>query len=127
MLPINRICTYMLLSMGIFSIQVQADPQWSVQHNGVAKAQLKTQYSNEIIHDPTKPAHYAAPTARRNYSGKKLVLNSIVVTSNRSYAVINNQIYHRGEKVQGIGISQITHDHVRLSNGRKLTLFKSVN
>lgn len=127
MLLTNRLWALALAGMALISLNVQANSQWTYQNNSSALKAAQPHIQQQVLKDPTKPARYAKPAARRNHGGGHLVLNSVMITKTLSYAVINNRIYHQGEKVRGIRISQITQDHVQLANGRKLTLFKSVN
>lgn len=123
MLQNNRLLKLSMLISLLLSLNVYAQSSsWVIDGT-------QSNQSNKItsLQDPTRPASYATPRKHRQYSGGKLVLNSIVLTTQQSYAVINNRIYHKGEKVHGIRITHITKQQVFLANGRRLTLFKSVS
>ena len=83
----------------------------------------------QTLKDPTRPAVVFNPNGKGavvNSGSRKLVLNSITWTGKQAFAVINNKIYHRGDSVQGVKISQIHREQVVLDDGRKLVLFTSV-
>ncbi|MGI2260232.1 MSHA biogenesis protein MshK [Shewanella sp. GXUN23E] len=90
---------------------------------------MSTPAVSQTLRDPTRPAVVfgadgKAPAA--NAGDARLVLNSITWNGQQAFAVINNRIYHRGDSVQGVRISQIRRDQVILDDGRKLVLFTSV-
>lgn len=81
------------------------------------------------LRDPTLPgagsvAVNADPTTLA--VNKTLVLNSILSRPNGSFAVINNEIFKQGQRVQGVKILHIGKDTVSLADGRKLTMFKAI-
>ncbi|QSX33247.1 MSHA biogenesis protein MshK [Shewanella avicenniae] len=81
------------------------------------------------LRDPTMPpagvrmgsAAEALPSAE-----VRLQLNSIVTGATGKHAVINNQIYHVGDSVNGVVISAIHDNQVSLADGRRLSLFPTV-
>ena len=101
-----------------------ANSNWTI-NNGTNNGEIHLKQT--ALKDPTKPVNNAAPRSQKTRTGGNLKLNSVVIQTTQSYAVINNRIYHRGQKVRGIRITKITEDHVLLANGRKLTLFKSLS
>ncbi len=83
----------------------------------------------QTLKDPTRPAVIFDPDGKGpvvSSGNGRLVLNSITWTGKQAFAVINNKIYHRGDSVQGVKISQINKEQVMLEDGRKLVLFTSV-
>jgi MSHA biogenesis protein MshK len=78
----------------------------------------------QTLRDPTLPASSVlGQSSPEKASG--LVLHSII-KGQQSYVIINDQILKLGGKIQGLTIINISHRDVTLSDGRKLTLFKSV-
>ncbi|MCF1427236.1 MAG: general secretion pathway protein GspB [Shewanella sp.] len=84
---------------------------------------------SQTLRDPTRPAvvfKADKEALAKNTGDARLVLNSITWNGKQAFVVINNKIYHRGDSVQGVRISQIRRDQVILGDGRKLLLFSSV-
>ncbi|KFZ37814.1 hypothetical protein HR45_08130 [Shewanella mangrovi] len=83
--------------------------------------------SAATLRDPTKPpsgVQLSATSAENAQS--RLQLNSIVAGAGGKHAVINNQIYRVGDKVNGVAISAIHDNQVSLADGRQLRLFPRV-
>lgn len=76
------------------------------------------------LRDPTLPSQVVlAATTQTNV--QPLVLNS-VVHGQQSFAVINNKILSVGDTIQGVRVASIGKGYVTMSDGKKLTLFKSI-
>ncbi|WP_346347752.1 MSHA biogenesis protein MshK [Shewanella gelidimarina] len=83
--------------------------------------------SADSLRDPTLPGAGASITNTATVSSNKaLVLNSILIKQSGSFAVINNEIFKQGQRVQGVKIVHIDKDTVSLADGRKLTMFKAI-
>ncbi|MCH1924125.1 MSHA biogenesis protein MshK [Shewanella sp. C32] len=81
------------------------------------------------LRDPTLPPvgwQIDTSAAAQSASDTSLVLNSIITGAAGKRAVINNQLYHVGDKVNGVAISAISDQQVSLANGNKLRLFPPV-
>jgi MSHA biogenesis protein MshK len=79
------------------------------------------------LRDPTLPGSGVSITNTAAVSvNKALVLNSVLIKQDGSFAVINNQIFTQGQRVQGVKIVHIGKDAVSLADGRKLTMFKAI-
>jgi MSHA biogenesis protein MshK len=78
----------------------------------------------QTLRDPTLPASALLGEASQE-KASGLVLHSII-KGEQSYVIINDQILKLGGRIQGLTIINISHRDVTLSDGRTLTLFKSV-
>lgn len=78
------------------------------------------------LKDPTRPAAYAGQQHTENIESSDLVLNSVVKAGHDAIAVINNNMYKVGARVQGVRIKYIGDSYVKLADGRQLNLFQSV-
>lgn len=79
------------------------------------------------LRDPTLPGAGSSATSSAAVKvDKTLTLNSVVIKQSGAFAVINNEIYKKGQRVQGVKIVQIGKDTVSLADGRKLTMFKAI-
>ncbi|MCL1050059.1 MSHA biogenesis protein MshK [Shewanella abyssi] len=79
------------------------------------------------LRDPTLPGAGASITNTATVSvNKSLTLNSVLIKQDGSLAVINNEIFKQGQRVQGVKIVHIGKDTVSLADGRKLTMFKTI-
>ncbi|MEZ9819348.1 MSHA biogenesis protein MshK [Shewanella sp. 10N.286.45.A1] len=79
------------------------------------------------LRDPTQPGAGSISTSSTAVKvNKTLTLNSVVIKQSGAFAVINNEIYKKGQRVQGVKIVQIGKDTVSLADGRKLTMFKAI-
>lgn len=79
------------------------------------------------LRDPTLPGAGSTATSSAAVKvDKTLTLNSVVLKQSGAFAVINNEIYTKGQRVQGVKIVQIGKDAVSLADGRKLTMFKAI-
>lgn len=81
----------------------------------------------ETLRDPTRPGREVgvASTAIPD-KGHALQINSIVNAGTNSHAVINNQIYVVGDRVQGVKITRIGINSVSLADGRKLNMYQII-
>ena len=79
------------------------------------------------LRDPTLPGAGAMiSSAQTAVVDKTLTLNSVLIKQSGAVAVINNEIYKEGQRVQGVKIVHIGKDAVSLADGRKLTMFKAI-
>ena len=81
------------------------------------------------LRDPTQPPsgwQVASATTSAEQAHSGLTLNSIISSHDNSRAVINNQIYRVGDKVNGVAIRAISAQQVKLANGNILRLFPAV-
>jgi MSHA biogenesis protein MshK len=88
------------------------------------------QYANSQQVDPTKPFGAVASTST-NSSAKspRLVLQSVIKSSNKKKAIINGQVLNVGDKYQGFALIEINANGVVLDSpqGRmELSLFSGV-
>ncbi|ARD20779.1 MULTISPECIES: hypothetical protein [Shewanella] len=81
--------------------------------------------SAKSLRDPTLPGQGYVTASSGGERVESLVLNSIVKSAS-PHAVINNQIFSVGERVDGARIEYIGKSYVNLSDGRKLKLFQSI-
>ena len=79
----------------------------------------------EPLRDPTRPSG-GVSQASHTATSSALVLNSVVNSGARSYAVINNKILSVGDRVQGVQIVAIGQNSVSLADGRTLRMFTAV-
>ncbi len=75
--------------------------------------------------DPTRPGISTAVVSSTPEQATEWILTSIV-TGEKPFAIIDNQIKQVGEKIHGITIKSITSDEVKLEDGRRLSLFQSI-
>lgn len=81
------------------------------------------------LRDPTKPPsgwQVSSASASIKPANSGLTLNSIISGRGSPRAVINNQIYRVGDKVNGVAIRAINDQQVALVNGNILRLFPAV-
>lgn len=79
------------------------------------------------LRDPTMPpAGMVAVDANRKDADTPLVLNSIIQGPTGANAIINNQLYRAGERLQGTAIRHIGANEVVLADGRRLRLFEKI-
>ena len=77
------------------------------------------------LRDPTMPAQGVSLSTKQP-GEQSLVLNSLLKGPQGKRAVINNQIYRQGDRVQGVVLSLIDQDSVLLADGRRLYLFQAI-
>ncbi|HDS1196650.1 MSHA biogenesis protein MshK [Shewanella algae] len=77
------------------------------------------------LRDPTMPAQGVNLPAKEQ-GGQGLVLSSLLSGPQGKRAVINNQIYRQGDRIQGVVLSRIDQDSVLLADGRRLYLFQAI-
>lgn len=88
---------------------------------------LATSTQAETLRDPTRPGYGALVIeASASSHSSDLILNSVIKAGSASHAVINNQIFEIGDRVQGVNITAIEIHSVSLSDGRKLTMFQAI-
>ncbi|MPY25878.1 MSHA biogenesis protein MshK [Shewanella psychropiezotolerans] len=88
---------------------------------------LVTSTQAETLRDPTRPGYGALVIASVASShSSDLILNSVIKAGPVSRAVINNEIFEVGDRVQGVNITAIEINSVSLSDGRKLTMFQVI-
>jgi len=80
------------------------------------------------LNDPTKPINYKASTTivAQDSSATLPTLQSILGSSGNLKAIINNELYSVGQKVNGYRITNITSDAVSLAyqgKSYRLTLY----
>lgn len=81
----------------------------------------------ETLRDPTRPGiGNSVESVSILDKSSALQLNSIVSAGIHSHAVINNQIYVVGDRVQGVKITRIGINSVSLADGRKLTMYQII-
>ncbi|QUN07692.1 MSHA biogenesis protein MshK [Shewanella yunxiaonensis] len=79
------------------------------------------------LRDPTLPPYgLQSMSSSSTNAPVTLVLNSVVQGPSGTRAVINNQLYRRGDRLQGTSISAIHANEVVLADGRKLRLFQTI-
>ena len=71
--------------------------------------------------DPTRPSGYVAAKA----SSGKLVLESVLVSEQRTVAVINGKPLSVGEKIESAKVLTIAKDQVRLQRAGKIIVLKT--
>ena len=77
------------------------------------------------LRDPTMPAQGLNAPAKEP-GGQGLVLSSLLNGPQGRRAVINNQIYRQGDRIQGVVLSRIDQGSVLLADGRRLYLFQAI-
>ncbi|TVL52205.1 hypothetical protein AYJ00_06065 [Shewanella algae] len=77
------------------------------------------------LRDPTMPAQGVNLLAKEQ-GGQGLILSSLLSGPQGRRAVINNQIYRQGDRIQGVVLSRIDQDSVLLADGRRLYLFQAI-
>lgn len=77
------------------------------------------------LRDPTMPAQGVNLPAKEQ-GGQGLILSSLLSGPQGRLAVINNQIYRQGDRIQGVVLSRIDQDSVLLADGRRLYLFQAI-
>ncbi|SQH74904.1 MSHA biogenesis protein MshK [Shewanella benthica] len=88
---------------------------------------LATSTQAETLRDPTRPGYGSLIIASVASShSRDLILNSVIKAGSASHAVINNEIFGIGDRVQGVNITAIEINSVSLSDGRKLTMFQAI-
>ncbi len=75
--------------------------------------------------DPTRPGVAAVSNAARANQMADWNLTGIV-TGDKPFAIIDDQLFQIGEPVHGVKITAITTDTVSLADGRTLKLFQSI-
>ncbi|MFQ6371863.1 MSHA biogenesis protein MshK [Shewanella sp. YIC-542] len=79
------------------------------------------------LRDPTRPPLGAASAADgEHHAGTPLVLNSIIQGASGARAIINNQLYRPGDRLQDTVIRRINANDVMLADGRRLRLFQTI-
>lgn len=74
--------------------------------------------------DPTRPG-VAVIATTKSEKATNWQLTSIV-TGDKPFAIIDDQIKQVGDPIHGVTIKSITADTVELADGRRLTLFQSI-
>ena len=97
------------------------------------------QVSAENLRDPMKPPAFAlnkfrlekikkaAPAVKSVPGAKKAprwVLSSILYSTSRQHAIINNKLVRKGEKIGGARVVSLQADHVRLVAGGKVIVLR---
>ncbi len=77
------------------------------------------------LRDPTMPAQGVNLPAKEQ-GGQGLILSSLLSGPQGRRAVINNQIYRQGDRIQGVVLSRIDQGSVLLADGRRLYLFQAI-
>lgn len=79
------------------------------------------------LRDPTMPP-VGMTSVNTTHSGtaESLVLNSIIQGATGAKAIINNQLYRQGARLQDTAIRYIGANEVLLADGRRLQLFKKI-
>jgi MSHA biogenesis protein MshK len=77
------------------------------------------------LRDPTMPA-LGVNLPAKEQGGQGLILSSLLSGPQGKRAVINNQIYLQGDRIQGVVLSRIDQDSVLLADGRRLYLFQAI-
>ncbi|WP_333473830.1 MSHA biogenesis protein MshK [Shewanella nanhaiensis] len=81
----------------------------------------------ETLRDPTRPGRGGgSSTVSAQDMQRGLTLNSVVNAGASSHAVINNQIFVVGDRVQGVKITRIGANSVSLADGRKLSMYQTI-
>ncbi len=102
-------------------------------------ALLSTQSIADEMRDPMKPPAFALnkfrleklkntavvnKPANSEKQKKPWVLNSILISSGRQHAIINNTLVRKGEKIAGARLVSLQPDHVRLVRNGKVIVLK---
>lgn len=81
----------------------------------------------EILRDPTRPDPEAdAVSVSISAQEGNPLLNSVINKGKNAHAVINNQLFMVGDRVQGVKIIQIGISSVLLADGRKLSMYQQI-
>ncbi len=82
----------------------------------------------EPLVDPTKPLNFQQTATKKVYRAKLPTLQSIIIKQGKHQAILNNNIYQKGEWINGYQITQIDAEKVLLKYQKstyRLTLYSS--
>ncbi|NRD72472.1 MSHA biogenesis protein MshK [Shewanella sp. VB17] len=88
---------------------------------------LTVKVQAENLRDPTRPGFGAdAVPLSKSAQENALVLNSVMNKGHNAHAVINQQVFIVGDRVQGVKIIQIGTSSVLLADGRTLNMYQNI-
>lgn len=85
----------------------------------------KSQWRRDpFIHDAEKPKEKKLPLNNKTYSNVKIVLQGIMISKGKFYALVNGWVVKKGDSFEGMLVEDVSRDSILLRTENKLERIK---